>query len=280
MIAIASDGCFAPVVEVEIAVFESIYKEAGIVPYFSGETETINSLLHDSTRLAITSRPLTKEETEFMNSKKLFPKSMQIAIDAIVLIVNKENTDSLIGVPVLKDILTGKMKEWKDVNRDNKSGMIEVVFDNPNSGTVHYAIDSICAGEAFAGNLHAMKDNRQVIEYVTRNRGALGIIGVNWISNPSDSTNMSFLENIRVMAVSPYRNATVTNSFKPYQAYIALKSYPMTRPVFLILSEPRMGLASGFTTFISSDRGQRIILKSGIIPATQPVRLVNVRDQL
>lgn len=205
---------------------------------------------------------------------------MQIATDAIALIVNKENTDSLIGIPVLKDILTGKMKEWKDVNRDNKSGMIEVVFDNPNSGTVHYAIDSICAGEAFAGNLHAMKDNRQVIEYVTRNRGALGIIGANWISNPSDSTNMSFLENIRVMAVSPYRNATVTNSFKPYQAYIALKSYPMTRPVFLILSEPRMGLASGFTTFISSDRGQRIILKSGIIPATQPVRLVNVRDQL
>ncbi|WFE85339.1 PstS family phosphate ABC transporter substrate-binding protein [Parabacteroides chongii] len=280
VIAIASDGCFAPVVEEEIAVFESIYKEAGIVPYFSGETETINSLLHDSTRLAITSRPLTKEETEFMNSKKLFPKSMQIATDAIALIVNKENTDSLIGIPVLKDILTGKMKEWKDVNRDNKSGMIEVVFDNPNSGTVHYAIDSICAGEAFAGNLHAMKDNRQVIEYVTRNRGALGIIGVNWISNPSDSTNMSFLENIRVMAVSPYRNATVTNSFKPYQAYIALKNYPMTRPVVLILSEPRMGLASGFTTFISSDRGQRIILKSGIIPATQPVRLVNVRDQL
>ena len=280
VIAIASDGCFAPVVEEEIAVFESIYKEAGIVPYFSGETETINSLLHDSTRLAITSRPLTKEETEFMNSKKLFPKSMQIATDAIALIVNKENTDSLIGIPVLKDILTGKMKEWKDVNRDNKSGMIEVVFDNPNSGTVHYAIDSICAGEAFAGNLHAMKDNRQVIEYVTRNRGALGIIGVNWISNPSDSTNMSFLENIRVMAVSLYRNATVTNSFKPYQAYIALKNYPMTRPVVLILSEPRMGLASGFTTFISSDRGQRIILKSGIIPATQPVRLVNVRAQL
>ncbi len=267
VIAIASDGCFTPVVEEEIAVFESIYKEAGIVPYFSGETETINSLLHDSTRLAITSRPLTKEETEFMNSKKLFPKSMQIATDAIALIVNKENTDSLIGIPVLKDILTGKMKEWKDVNRDNKSGMIEVVFDNPNSGTVHYAIDSICAGEPFAGNLHAMKDNRQVIEYVTRNRGALGIIGVNWISNPSDSTNMSFLERSE-------------ERFKPYQAYIALKSYPMTRPVFLILSEPRMGLASGFTTFISSDRGQRIILKSGIIPATQPVRLVNVRDQL
>ena len=125
-----------------------------------------------------------------------------------------------------------------------------------------------------------MKENRQVINYVSQNRGALGIIGVNWISNPSDTSNMSFSENIKVMAVSPYRHATATNSFKPYQAYIALKKYPMSRPVYLILSEPRMGLASGFTTFIASDRGQRIILKSGILPATQPVRLVNVRNQL
>lgn len=280
VIAIASDGCFTPVVEEEIAVFESIYKEAGIVPYFSGETETINSLLRDSIRLAITSRPLTKEETEFMNTKKLFPRNIQIATDAIALIVNKQNADSLIGIPVLRDILTGKIKEWKELSSDNQSGRIEVVFDNPNSGTVRYAIDSICNGKTFSGDLHAMKENRQVINYVSQNRGALGIIGVNWISNPSDTTNMSFSENIKVMAVSPYRHATATNSFKPYQAYIALKKYPMSRPVYLILSEPRMGLASGFTTFIASDRGQRIILKSGILPATQPVRLVNVRDQL
>ncbi|EKN21355.1 hypothetical protein HMPREF1076_00041 [Parabacteroides goldsteinii CL02T12C30] len=280
VIAIASDGCFAPVVEEEIAVFESIYKEAGIVSYFSGETETINRLLRDSIRLAITSRPLTKEETEFMNTKKLFPRNIQIATDAIALIVNKQNTDSLIGIPALRDILTGKIKEWKELSSDNQSGRIEVVFDNPNSGTVRYAIDSICNGKSFSGDLHAMKENRQVINYVSQNRGALGIIGVNWISNPSDTSNMSFSENIKVMAVSPYRHATATNSFKPYQAYIALKKYPMSRPVYLILSEPRMGLASGFTTFIASDRGQRIILKSGILPATQPVRLVNVRDQL
>lgn len=280
VIAIASDGCFTPIIGEEIAVFESLYKEAGIVPYFSGETETINRLLHDSTRLAIASRPLTQEETEYMNGRKLFPKSIHIATDAIALITNRQNTDSLIGIPVLKEILTGKIKDWDEFTTDNKSGKIEVVFDNPNSGTVRYAIDSICGGEPLNGNLHAMKDNRQVMDYVSKTPGALGIIGVNWISNPLDSTCMSFLNDIKVMAVSRYRKATVTNSFKPYQAYIALKEYPMTRSVYLILSEPRMGLASGFTTFITSDRGQRIILKSGILPATQPVRLVNVRDQL
>jgi len=38
-------------------------------------------------------------------------------------------------------------------------------------------------------------------------------------------------------------------------------------------------LSSGFANFLTSDRGQRIILKSGLVPATQPVRIVNVKDE-
>lgn len=63
------------------------------------------------------------------------------------------------------------------------------------------------------------------------------------------------------------------NSFKPWQAYLALKEYPLIRDVYVILTDPRQGLASGFTGFLTSDRGQRIILKAGIVPATQPVRI-------
>lgn len=280
VIAIASDECFAPFIEQKIAVFESVYKEAGIVPYFSGETETISRLLHDSTRIAIASRPLTKEETDYMNTKKLFPKTVIIATDAIAIIVNKQNTDSLPGIPVLKDILTGKIVDWKTLSPNNQSGKIKVVFDNPNSGTVRYAIDSICGGEPIFKGLQAQQSNQQVISYVSRNLDALGIMGVNWISNPLDSTCLSFSDSIKVMAISRYREVTTENSYKPFQAYIALGKYPMTKPIYLILSEPRNGLASGFTSFVTSDRGQRIILKSGILPTTQPVRLVNVRDQL
>lgn len=279
VVAIAVDECLSPIMQEEITVFESIYKEAGIVPFISGETETINRLLHDSTRLAVTTRPLTEQETAFMNSKKLFPKAIQIATDAVALIINNENKDSVIGLPVLKDILTGKVRNWKDVSQESKLGAVDVVFDNPNSSTVRYAIDSICGGEKLCGNLQAADNSHGVLEYVSRTPGALGIIGVNRVSNLADTTGLSFSDKIRVMAVSRYRDATVTNSFKPYQAYIALKDYPMTRPVYIILSDPRTGLASGFTSFVSSDRGQRIILKSGILPATQVIRIVNVRDK-
>ncbi|WP_099463552.1 PstS family phosphate ABC transporter substrate-binding protein [Parabacteroides provencensis] len=277
---IAADECFSPIIDEEIAVFESLYKEAGIIPHYSGETEAINLLLNDSVWMAITSRPLTDQETNYMNNKKLFPRTITVAYDAIALIVNRQNPDSLIGLPVLKDIFTGKISNWNEIGTGNKTGHIEVVFDNPNSSTVRYAIDSICQGKQLSGKLHAANSNKTVIRYVADHPGALGIIGVNWIGNPADSTGLSFKEDITVMSVSRYRKATNANSFKPYQAYMALNDYPMTRPVYIILSEPRNGLASGFTSFLTSDKGQRIILKSGLLPATQPVRMVNVRDEL
>jgi phosphate transport system substrate-binding protein len=91
---------------------------------------------------------------------------------------------------------------------------------------------------------------------------------------------MGFLDKINVIAVSKEDVATGDNSFQPYQAYLANGQYAFTRYVYAILADPRIGLTSGFTSFLSGDRGQRIILKSGLLPVTQPVRIIQVNDQL
>jgi len=279
VIPIACDQCFQPIIQAEIDVFESIYDKAGIVPIYTDEVDAIQLLLNDSVRLAVIARPLTNEEKSILASKKMPARELIIAIDAVALIVNKENTDSIIGMPNLKKILTGEITEWKQLNPKSKLGKIDVVFDNQNSSTVRYAIDSICREQKLSENLYAQKNNPEVIEMVSKVPGALGIIGVNWISNEKDSTNLSFSDKIKVLAVGPYANSDEYNSYKPYQAYIARKNYPMTRYVYIILSDPKSGLSSGFATFLASDRGQRIILKSGIVPATQPINIVNVSDK-
>ena len=81
------------------------------------------------------------------------------------------------------------------------------------------------------------------------------------------------------MAVSSDSVATVENSYKPFQAYLFYGYYPLTRSVFIILNDPRSSLPSGLTKFLTSDRGQRIILKSGLVPATQPVRIVHTKEK-
>lgn len=279
VIQIASDECFQPIIESEVEVFESLYQMAGIIPIYTDEINAMDLLLNDSVRLAVVARTLTESEKAAFLNKKRVVREIKVAVDAIALIVNKENPDSVIGIPTLKKILTGEITEWNQINPKSHLGKIEVLFDHRNSSTVRFAIDSICKGTALSENIFAQGSHKAVVDMVSHSKNSIGVIGVNWITNERDSTRLSFLEGVRVMAVSQFEDADADNSYLPFQAYIALGKYPMTRDVYVLLSDPRSGLSSGFASFVASDRGQRIILKSGILPATQPINLVHVRDE-
>lgn len=280
VIAIAADESFGPIIQEEIDVFESLYPLAGIVPRYLTEVEAINLLLKDSVRLAIATRTLTEEELNSFHSRRFYPREIKLATDALALIVNRANPDSLLSVRDFRRILTGEVKTWRQVNPSSCLQDIQVVFDNKNSSTIRFAIDSVCGGKPLAAeNVSALRNNPQVIDFVAKNPAAIGVIGVNWLGNRSDTTNLSFREEIRVMAVSADDVATPANSYKPYQAYLYYGNYPLARSIYALLNDPRNALPWGFTSFMTSGKGQRIILKSGLVPATQPVRIVHVKDE-
>ena len=91
-------------------------------------------------------------------------------------------------------------------------------------------------------DVKALKTNQQVIDYVAHTPDAIGVIGVNWLGNRSDTTNLSFRDEIRVMSVSADDVATVENSYKPYQAYLYYGNYPLARPIYVLLNDPRNAL--------------------------------------
>ena len=144
VIAIAADESFQPIVQEEIDVFEGLFPLAGIVPRYVTEVDAVNLLLKDSLRLAITSRRLTPEEMNSFNSRKFFPQEIKIATDGLALITHLGNPDSLISVKDICRILTGDAKQWKDIYPASRLGDISLVFDNKNSSTVRFAVDSIC----------------------------------------------------------------------------------------------------------------------------------------
>ncbi|MCD7942618.1 MAG: substrate-binding domain-containing protein [Bacteroides intestinalis] len=279
VIAIAADESFQPIVQEEVDVFEGVFPLAGIVPRYVTEVEAVNLLLKDSLRLAITSRRLTPEEMNPFNSRKFFPQEIKIATDGLALITNKDNPDTLITVNDIRDILTGKTTQWREIYPASRLKDIRLVFDNKNSSTVRFAVDSICKGAPLSDQIKALKTNREVIDFVSKTPDAIGIIGVNWLSDRNDSAGLSFSKEVRVMSVSAADKVTPENSFKPYQAYLFYGDYPLTRSIYALLNDPRSALPWGFASFLASDRGQRIILKSGLVPATQPVRVVNIKDK-
>jgi phosphate transport system substrate-binding protein len=58
--------------------------------------------------------------------------------------------------------------------------------------------------------------------------------------------------------------------------YIADKSYPLVTEAYIMSTEFSMNVSVGFTSFMLSYDGQRIVLNSGLVPVTQPVRIIQL----
>lgn len=279
VVSITADESFEPIIQEEIDVFEGLTPGASIVPIYTTEVEAINLLLKDSVRLAIATRTFTPKELESFHSRKFLPRSIKLATDGLALIVNKSNPDTLISVKDFRRILTGEVQQWKEIYPKSRLQDINLVFDNKNSSTVRYAVDSVCGGKPLNNKkVYALNNNKQVIDFVAKNPDAIGVVGVNWLTNHSDSTHLTFRSEVNIMSVSADSEARVDNSYKPFQAYLLLGQYPLARNIYILLNDPRNGLSWGFSNFLTLDRGQRIILKAGLVPATQPIRVIDVQD--
>lgn len=272
-ITITVDEALKPIIEAEVAAFEAIYANAHIKVIYTSEEEAIALMLQDSARATIVSRMLVPDESEILTKQQYRPRQLKIATSAIALIVNNSNGDTTISMGDLKKILSGEIQSW-GWNRPQKKGAsagMEVVFDQPNSAILRHLKDSVLQFDSSQKNWFALKGNSAVIDYVSKKPEALGLIDVSWISDRDDSTTNKFLDVIRVVRISGD-----SGSYQPYQAYIAQGRYPLKRDIVMISREAKSGLASGLMSFIAGEKGQRIILKAGLVPATMPVRIVDI----
>jgi len=270
---IAVDESFTKLFDTQIYTFESLYKNAKVHVQYQPENIALQRMIDDSCKVAVMCRDLTPDERKNFEANNLFPISTKIAEDAIAIIVNPENPDSVLTVDQIKSILTGNDSIWNILNKNSKLGKINAVFDNESSANARYMKDSLLKGNNLGKNVFAVKSNPEVIDYVSKNKNAIGFLSVNWISDIDDSTSQNFLKQVKLVAIKKDNNS---DSFKPYQGYIQTKEYPFTRSVYMINRQTRAGLGKGFVSFVAGEKGQLIIKKAGLIPSIAPIRLMQI----
>jgi phosphate transport system substrate-binding protein len=260
------DESFEPIMEQEQYVFKALYPQTKPDLIYKNENEVLRLLLTDSIRTAILARELTPYETKVLNDRTLPPEVTRFASDAITIIVNQQSNDTLITVKQLKDLLNGKIMTDKNV-----------VFDNPNSSLVRYLKDLAGTKELNKKNIYALNTNKDVVTYVSTHTNAIGIVGFSWLNDP-DADYAEAAAKVKIVGVKSTDNDNApTEYFKPSQVTLALKQYPLSRSLYVINCTGRSGLASAFVYFLKSDRGQRIILKSGLLPDSIPTRQINIK---
>jgi phosphate transport system substrate-binding protein len=275
-IRISVDESFKPIMDTEVFTFTHLYTNAKVQAAYKPEYDVINDFMNDSVKVIVTSKKLSDYQIQYLRDTLVIARTTTYAYDALALVTNKQNNDTLLRYNTIKDMFLGKVNKWKVINPDSKLGEINVIFDNTKSGNVRYFKELFEVKDSLPSNFYAVKSNAEVIDYVARNPDALGIVSVNWISDKDDSLTMSFIRKVNVVAVSQqYINDG--SYYRPYQGSIYDKSYPFVREVYFISRETFAGLGSGFINWACGEQGQRIVLKSGLVPATMPIRLVQIK---
>ena len=270
---ISVDESFRPVIDAQIKVYEGSYPGTKIVADYKPETECFKDFYQDTAnRMIIVTRGLTKTESRFYtDSLGYTPVSDRIAADAIAVVVNKNSTDTLFTIEGLKQLLLGK--------GDKKQ---KVVFDGLTAtSTFRYVTDSILRGAAFdTGVGKAVKNSKDVLDFIAADENAIGLVGISWIGNPEEPEQVQMLKKIKIAYVqcskcndSPY--------VKPSQEGIVTRRYPLVRSLYYIVKENFSGLGSGFAEFLKYERGQLIFRRAYLAPVMDfEIRSVKINEKL
>jgi phosphate transport system substrate-binding protein len=259
------DESIFPIVEDQQAVFETQY-DATLTVVNKSEAEIINLLLNDTAKIAVIPRKLSPSELKSFTIKKINPKETIFAKDAIVFITNKRSNDSLIAVADVVRFMKG----------EDVQGIKGLVFDNPNSSTVRLLTEKSGIKITTQKNVFSFSTNAEVIKYVAENEGMIGVVGVNWLFQ-APLELQSAVDKTRVMSVKADDSLEFVY---PSQENIGNGTYPLARHLYIINCQGYSGLGMGFASFLGGERGQRIILKSGLVPVRYPSRNIVTRKQI
>ena len=248
-----------PIAEDINQVFKTYYNNADIQLKMLSQNEILNSVYKDSGRLAIMPKSFTAKELEVFKGR-VVPKITPIAKDAVLFITQKNATDTLIKYQDVIDIFKGTKKSEK-----------VFVFHDANSNIVSNIMKD--AGvSSVSKNVYYAKTVEEIVSYIDKNKNAVGVVGINWMLQP-DAKIKEGIKQLRSMLVY---NDSLKNYYAPSQSTIADNTYPLIRTINIIDVQGKAGLGTGFASFAASDKGQRIVLKSGLMPITLPKREINI----
>lgn len=288
---------FENVMRQEMIVYENVYPQAYLGCQYVTEDEAIKRLMSGDTRLAVVGRDLTENETKRLKANKETQnvRSMQIAVDAISLIVNPENPVDKLTMKEIARILSGEVSTWSQIQPGAPDIPIRVVVDDPRSGVTSYMRQKLLDGAPFDSTIVITADSVPgVFNRVKKSKGAIGVIGVSWLAsglgkidkdsliasvkdeNPVDGAEI----NERVARSGVKTLGIMHNSlqaYKPTQENIYSGDYPLTRPIYMITTASPSGTLGKFYSFVTGVDGQKIIMKTGVMPARMQINVYEIQ---
>lgn len=258
-IVIEVDDAVYPVIENEMIVFDSLYKDVKIELKKTTPMEGMVNLLNNKSKIFISTRYFNKKQSDFIDSQKLDVKIFKFCYDAVAIIGTKNNKTDEIRVDEIKDALMGKNLHYSFVLPQNSSG------------TFQYIKEEVLDGQEPKNVQYALNDE-EVVKKILKSGDLLGIVSLNAVQ---DSSKLKF---IKVGQIQKTLNAEESKTpnidyYIPHPGYVLKNYYPLKQMVYIYLYDISITPASGFATFLTSYEGQQIVFKQNLAPAAVPVKI-------
>ncbi|NER25543.1 MAG: PstS family phosphate ABC transporter substrate-binding protein [Symploca sp. SIO1C2] len=237
-----------------------------------GSGSGIKMLLNDQLAFSQSSRSLKNKEYEQAEQRGFSLKQIPVAIDGIAVAVHPELQIPGLTISQLKDIYTGKVSNWNQLNGPDL--LIKPYSRSiQEGGTIEFFVENVLEGEEFGDNVIIVPTTTQSLRKVA---DALG--GIYYASAPEVVSQCTVktipLGRTVEQLVPPYQEPFVPLDQCPDKRNqlndTAFESgeYPITRRLFVIVKQDgqedeQAGMI--YSKLLLTDQGQELITKAGFV---------------
>jgi phosphate transport system substrate-binding protein len=246
--------------------FKRIYPNVNIQIQGAGSSTAPPALTEGTASFGPMSRMMKDEEVQAFERKHGYkPTGIGVAIDALVVFVNKDNPIKGLTVPQVDGIFSStrkcggrKIERWGDVGLtgDWVARPIQLYGRNSVSGTYGYFKENaLCKGD-FKATVNEQPGSASVVQSVATGLNAIGYSGIGYKTSGVRAVPLARKEG------ADYVEATTANAING--------TYPLSRVLYVYVNKapnkPLTPMALEFLKMVLSKQGQEVVVKDGYIP--------------
>ena len=238
-------------------VYMSKHPETKIQVTGGGSGVGFAALQNNSTDIADASRPIKPaERAACIKSFSKNPREYKVALDGLSVYVHSSNPLEDLSADQLKDIFTGKVKNWKEVGGSDRP--ITLYSRENSSGTYEFFKEHILKGQDFAATAQTMQGTAALLQAVTKDPKGIGYGGA------------AYGHDAKVLKIKKTPDSPAIEA--PEENVISGK-YPIWRYLYNYLNpEKDKGEIAAYLNWIRSGEGQKIVKEVGYYPLPENLR--------
>jgi phosphate transport system substrate-binding protein len=272
-----TDEAHVNLVQQEADAFCRVYENAHIRVIGANSRKSLVFLINDSVRMVIADRPFNAEESKIVKEANLEFQQLRIAHDALAWLVHRGNSLPGINKQMIESVLTGRTTRWEEIPESGLKGPIDLILTDRNSGTYDRLANRFFSLKHPLATVTTAANQEETIRLIAERPNAIGAVAVAALKSSPLGRNLpdSTTGPVKTVGIAGTDSTGKIRNYRPYQAYIYTGQYPMNYSLFASFNTKSL-LAAGFASFIASAPGQKIVLNYGLVPATMPIRLVQI----